>query len=378
MIPRSGGDPPPPEEKCSAGLAFQALRLFKIFAPCADPKVAREGMERPQGYKANPALQDLCAGTQFDDAEERLDESVNNQEPQTKNRVCATQGIPKEGNMKPRMLVLTSAITVFAALATPVRQAAQAPQEGADSASNVDTGITNDPVPLINQPLVPEAARPGGTAFTLTVNGTGFVSGSVLHWNGSARTTTFVSGSKLTASILASDLATAGTASVTAVNPGGGTSNVAFFSITVAASPLAFNESDLDSGGGGADSVATADFNGDGKVDFVVANNLNSNVSVHLGNGDGTFQPEVSYTTDAFPDSVVVGDFNGDGKLDLAVRSSSSFTISVLLGNGDGTFQPFKTTPTAACQGRLAEGDLNGDGKLVRYGRKKVNFVSFL
>ena len=223
-----------------------------------------------------------------------------------------------------------------------------------------------NPVPLINQPLMPDAVKPGGTGFTLTVNGTGFVSGATVDWNGSLLKTTFVSSSQLTASVPASDIATAGTASVTVVNPspGGGTSNVVFFSITVAASPLAFNKSDLNSGGGGADSVTTGDFNGNGRVDLVVANDLGSNVGVLLSNGDGTFQPEVNYPTDAYPDMVVVGDFNGDGKLDLAVRSQFSFTVSVLLGNGDGTFQPFKTTGTTSCNGRLAEGDFNGDGKL--------------
>src|SRR5438105_14977378 len=44
-----------------------------------------------------------------------------------------------------------------------------------------------NPVPLINQPLVPDAIAPGGAGFTLTVNGTGFVSGSEVNWNGSAR-----------------------------------------------------------------------------------------------------------------------------------------------------------------------------------------------
>jgi len=44
------------------------------------------------------------------------------------------------------------------------------------SASRVAPGIAN-PVPLINQPLVPDAVAPGGAGFTLTVNGTGFVSG---------------------------------------------------------------------------------------------------------------------------------------------------------------------------------------------------------
>src|SRR6266566_175265 len=79
--------------------------------------------------------------------------------------------------------------------------------------------MAQNPVPLINQSLVPDAVKPGSAGFTLTVNGTGFVSGAVVKWNGSPRTTTFVSSSRLTAASLASDIATAHTASVTVVNP---------------------------------------------------------------------------------------------------------------------------------------------------------------
>src|SRR5207244_12940343 len=91
-----------------------------------------------------------------------------------------------------------------------------------------------NPVPFINQPLVPDAIAPGGPGFTLTVNGTGFVPGAVVNWNGSARATAFVSNSQLTVSILVSDSAIASTASVTVVNPsaGVGTSNVEFYTAT--------------------------------------------------------------------------------------------------------------------------------------------------
>ncbi len=93
-------------------------------------------------------------------------------------------------------------------------------------------GWAQNSVPLISQPLVPEAAAPGGLGFTLTVNGTGFVSGAIVHWNGAARTTHFVNGSRLRANISATDIASAGTAAVTVVNPGpgGGTSGVVFSS----------------------------------------------------------------------------------------------------------------------------------------------------
>jgi hypothetical protein len=84
----------------------------------------------------------------------------------------------------------------------------------------------SNPVPLINQPLMPASTTPGGQGFVLTVNGTGFVSGSVVNWNGDPRTTTFVNNSQLTAAIMTSDIATAGTASVTvsSPSPGGGIS----------------------------------------------------------------------------------------------------------------------------------------------------------
>ena len=92
---------------------------------------------------------------------------------------------------------------------------------------------TNNPVPAITG-LDPSSATPGGPAFTLTVNGTGFVSSSVVRWNGSPRTTTYVNGTKLTAAITAADIAVASTASVTVFNPapGGGTSNARSFSVT--------------------------------------------------------------------------------------------------------------------------------------------------
>ena len=75
--------------------------------------------------------------------------------------------------------------------------------------------------PVINS-LEPSSATAGDPAFTLTVNGSDFIDGSVVQWDGSDRTTTFVSSSQLTADITATDIATDGTASVTVFNPGAG------------------------------------------------------------------------------------------------------------------------------------------------------------
>jgi hypothetical protein len=95
-------------------------------------------------------------------------------------------------------------------------------------------GTTQNPVPNLTS-ISPAGATAGGAAFTLTVNGSSFVSSSVVRWNGANRATTFASASRLTASIPASDFAGAGSVSVTVFNPspGGGLSNSRPFTITI-------------------------------------------------------------------------------------------------------------------------------------------------
>lgn len=90
----------------------------------------------------------------------------------------------------------------------------------------------NNPVPTVSA-LSPSSATAGGAGFMLMVMGTNFVSNSVVQWNGAALTTTFGSATQLTAAVPQSDIATAGTASVTVFNPtpGGGTSSALMFTI---------------------------------------------------------------------------------------------------------------------------------------------------
>ena len=99
-----------------------------------------------------------------------------------------------------------------------------------------DNNESKNPVPVLTA-LSPTSATVGDAAFTLTVTGSGFVTGSTVNWSGAARTTTFVSGTQLTAAIAAADVATAGTAQVTVVNPspGGGPSAALTFTIQNAA-----------------------------------------------------------------------------------------------------------------------------------------------
>src|SRR6202022_4300079 len=91
-------------------------------------------------------------------------------------------------------------------------------------------------------------------------------------------------------------------------------------------------------------SVAVAEFNGDGWLDLALANWGTNDISVLMGNGDGTFQIARTFAVGSLPFSIAVGDFNGDGFPDLAVANSGSNSASVLLNNGDGTFQPPRST----------------------------------
>ena len=83
-------------------------------------------------------------------------------------------------------------------------------------------------------------------------------------------------------------------------------------------------------------------------------------MSVLLGNGDGTFQPQVTYAVGSIPAAIVAGDFTGDGRLDLAVANSGyDNDVSMLLGNGDGTFQTQVTYAVGSVPSRHRGGRLH-------------------
>ena len=120
-------------------------------------------------------------------------------------------------------------------------------------------------------------------------------------------------------------------------------------------------------------SISVGDFNKDGIPDLIMTaytsgtggpQDTGSALVVFIGKGDGTFKPGVLITTEFGPETVAVADFNGDGKLDLVVPHCCGDTdITYALGNGDGTFQ--KEVPITYNSGvsMPAVADFNGDGK---------------
>jgi hypothetical protein len=117
--------------------------------------------------------------------------------------------------------------------------------------------------------------------------------------------------------------------------------------------------------------LAAADFNGDGKLDLVTTTMLpdgTRDVKVLLGNGTGTFQALISTPTGFRPTSVATGDFNGDGKPDLVLLDyfANDNSVLVMRGNGNGMFQKplaFKfNTPVGFATPVV--GDFFGAGKL--------------
>src|SRR5262249_37871259 len=114
--------------------------------------------------------------------------------------------------------------------------------------------------------------------------------------------------------------------------------------------------------------IGTGDFNGDGRADLAVANwnNPTAGIVIFLRNAGNTgFTQASSNFSGTNPRQFAVADYDGDGTLDLAVVNNGSRNVTVLLGQGNGTFllEDATTPVTGANPSGITAGDFNGDGR---------------
>ncbi len=151
----------------------------------------------------------------------------------------------------------------------------------------------------------------------------------------------------------------------------GSSSTVSVFPNTSSSGSISFGTLlDFPATGNNHEVAATADVDGDGKLDFVLTNNLgNNSVSVFRNTGSGgsiSFAPKVDYPVDNSPYSVATGDLNGDGKPDLAIVNSGSNKISVYRNTstpGNISFAARIDFTVGSSPYSIVIGDINADGK---------------
>jgi hypothetical protein len=115
-------------------------------------------------------------------------------------------------------------------------------------------------------------------------------------------------------------------------------------------------------------SVCVDDLNNDNRLDIVVANAGSNNIGVFLGLGFGDFADQTTFSTGtgSVPYSVALGDFNNDNRMDIAVANYGTGNVGIFLGYGNGTFTSqttYVTDPTSdPCS--IVVGDVNNDTRL--------------
>ncbi len=198
------------------------------------------------------------------------------------------------------------------------------------SLSSVSTcSATALPPPLSITGLSPNSAPAGGPAFTLTVNGGGFLDTSSVLWNGSALFTTYVSGSQLTAYVGASQIASQGSASVSVQNPNVVPSNTATFTISAPTSPTPTITS-----GGIVPVGSTVNTIQPGEWVSIYGANLATTTAMWNGN----FPTSLSGTSVTINGKAAYLSFVSSGQINLQAPSDTAIgTVLVMVTTGSGS-----------------------------------------
>ena len=268
-----------------------------------------------------------------------------------------------------------------------------APGGGISNAQTFTINTADNPVPTTTS-LDPSSQTAGSAGFTLTVNGSDFVSNSVVRWNGADRTTIYGSSTQVTATISAADIASAGTATVTVFNPapGGGISNTQAFMISTAPTPTAGPvpilwhnttsgmvygmTTDGTAVTGGAviytepdttwSIVGQGDFDGDGIRDYVWWNSGSGQVYLmHMASATTIKDWALIYQdTNTHWNIVATGDINNDTKTDLIWQNDQTGQVyAMLINNSTVTGGAVIYTETDLGWKIVGTGDFSGTGR---------------
>ena len=236
-----------------------------------------------------------------------------------------------------------------------------------------------NPMPVLTT-LSPSSAAIGGAGFTLTVNGSHFVGGSQVRWNGAVRTTTYISDTQLQAAIPTSDLSSTGTVNITVVNPAPvtGTSNALPFTIgpTMALDKTTVNFGAVTSGTSflfqTSPQVVRLTQNGAGTITWTATSNQPwLKVSPASGNGSANLALSVAFSG-GLPSS---GSLTGTVTLSFTGAMTAPGPVTVKLSLLSGTSKEpfgFVDTPTDHQHRRHGRCAVHGLGARRRRGDVRV------
>ena len=230
----------------------------------------------------------------------------------------------------------------------------------AATSPTVTVAVGPNPVPVITS-TAPSSAIVASGAFTLAVQGSGFVSTSVVRWNGSNRSTTYISSTEVRAAITADDVAVAGTAqlSVFSPAPGGGTSAAVPFTIAASSTTLAVSSTNVAPG----QTISVTLTNGyGGATDWLAlaaTSAPNGSYISYMYVGAGVTTNTWSVTMPSTPGTYEFRLFLNNGY----VRAATSPTITVAAGGsggGGGTAPQLSVSATSATPGSQVTVTLSG------------------
>jgi len=234
-----------------------------------------------------------------------------------------------------------------------------APGGGESSGLPFTISVPN-PAPTISS-LSPASATAGGAAFNLTVNGTGFFTGSVVRWNGADRPTAYSSATQLIAPISAGDIMAGGTAQVTVFNPapGGGTSNAFNFPVNLSATPAAI--------------VKVSGDNQSGAAGMALGNPLVVQVNSAAGSGIAGVVVSFAVTGGAASLSSATATTGSNGKAQVNVTLGTAPGTVTISASVSGVSPAQTFTATATVGPAVAPAIVSGNSQTAAVGTALAN-----